>query len=712
MRRDKRNSTKRIIAIFLVAVFVLSSLLGLASLVFAIEDTRAQFQSLENIAPKTLEQRRLVVDVYEENETSIYGEWKQPAFSYDDLEYKHYELKQFEAAIEAFAKNFGLNKDSLDKEPSTAVDEEKLKTALDGLLLEYDVFATQYAFIQYQYSIDVSNQESIDELAHMKNISSEIFNALLSTLQTLQKNSAFAPGMRAVIGETNWTDLEETPLLTARQAEIRKEQTALEQTYDKLADEANFSEKKTDEMGQIYLDLIALRNEDAREYGYEDYIAYKQDTTYGRDYTVEDLELYYAAVKENLPRLFMYLSFALDWTALDTIDFAEQTTVEVIQKYLPSISSELMDSFQYMNDRGLYTFADGTNCEQVSYTISVPAYHSALIYQSPSGAFHDFNTLVHEFGHFNTAVRNTERSFFDQSNVDIAEIHSQGLEILFLPFYRDIFGEKLAKEAMVNNLLNLVYAMLTGALYNEFETFTHSKENLTLEEINSKYAELLSEYQLGAGDDETGWMFYHMYHAPFYYLSYSVSAMASASLLAEVQKDYYGAVDKYLKLTKHGEKTFGFRELLKESELPDVLHPMVIEELTGAIYQYMQNPIYLDIKAQTELIEEKKMTTSTTSTGESEESKPSISLPEYGDGFVTEETKETTLTTSEVADDTDKSTETTEKSMHEDIWEGNEDLKPWDIIKLIPNMIQYTLSGELWQDIWNAFTGGEDGSYS
>lgn len=727
MKKYDHKKIRRVVAVFLVLAFVLGSILSIVSLVFASEAASLQADSS---ARKPLNQElfpRLEINIYDENDTDFYGPWSPPEFTQEDIVYEHYSKEQFEDALDQFAESLGVSRETLDKTPESVPSKDAMQKALQELLDAYDYYVTQYSFISYLYSSDVTHEEHSQELAHMKNLSGEIFNLLLESLQSVQRNEALASHFNAILGEKKARELAETTTLTERQLAIRHEQTELEHAYDALSNEARNKDKDWEAMGNIYLALVELRNEFARESGYKNYLEWKQEETFGRDYTTEDLENYYEAIKTQMPRLHLYLSFKLDWDAVEDITFSrEQELLEVPVKYLPFISSELMDSYQYLVDAKLHKQGIGEHSEQVSYTMSVPSHGSAMIYQYPYPDFYSFSTLIHEFGHFNTAVRESEGSFFAQSNIDIAEIHSQGLELLFMPFYRDIFGERYAQDAIDRSLNDLVHSMLSGAMYNEFETYAHTTEHLTVEGLNEKFVALSEEYSLGYREN-TDWMFYHMYHAPFYYLSYSISAMAAGSLVPEMLRDYDEAINKYLDLSSYGEEAYDFRALLKETRFMDIFKVEAIELIAQAIYHYVNNPMFIDGEAYSEELErrqaqnQEETQTTTSLDPEADGTRPTINLPEYGSKTDPTDNRDSTPSTSVLEpepstrndeDNSDLVRPGPEDYYHSGLWNGEGNLRPWQYVRLLPDLIRYALSGELWSDLWSAFKNSGPQQYS
>lgn len=621
-----------------------------------------------------------VLQAYDHVETNIYPEWKEPAFTKEDVVYTHYNLEDFQTVSKNFLEKLGYKDGSFDQTLSKQVTQETMSAQVDTLLAEYDTFSTMYSFVQFQYSEDISNKEISDELTHMKNLYTDVFNEMLSVLHKVQGHETLGPLLDTHLGEARATNLRETIELTPRQKEINEKMTSLEQEFDTLSGEKKKTGRDNDRIGEIYIELIGLRNEYAKEEGYENYANMIEENTYGRDYDMQELSEYYEDVKTYIAPLYFRLGMTTNFDSLDRYTYPDgKDALAVVGEYLPNISSELHESYQYMVDKNLYTLGNSENNEQVSYTISIPNNRSALIFAYNYSPYNNMQTLIHEFGHFNTAVRRTSDSFFSQSNVDLAEIHSQGLELLFTPYYEDMYGS-VSKVALNYALLNIIWAILTGAMYNEFETYVHTQPNITPEQVNEKYNDISSEYMIPAYSD-TDWQFYHMFHAPFYYLSYSVSAMAASGLLPSMKDDWRGTVDKYLKLTSLGEETHPFRETLKEAGMVDIFADNAVEEIANAIDEFSHDPFLLDANEQTTQTQDQN--------NGSEETSTTIDLPEFGE----DDTNDTTQTTQKQTD--------TDPSDTSDTWNGDGEKGILDIISVVPNMLRYIFSGDFWEDLGN-----------
>ena len=616
--RDKKILS-RIVALGLAGLILLGSGSAVIS-VFAQE--RAQQSAEQQLLTDTLVSNHLYRARLPYTETDYY-EGDLPEFELSELVYEYYDFAMFQEVVNSALADIGLDRDNLTAEPSVEVNQADLEQAVNIILIEYDRVGALSSASYLAYADDVSNQEAMDAQTHMDKLGVDVFSETLEVLQGLQSNETLAEDFVAVVGETDSLRLGISTPYTVRQREISEEQTALIQLYDQTdPDDA-------EARGQIYIELVALNNEfnDIDE-SINPTIDDDIDEEYGEEYTEEDKSNFYEYVKDYMAPLYVYLSMQTDFNVLDrySIPSGEALTTRT-GKVIGNISSELKEAYDYMLDADLFIFGDGANAVQGSFTITIPYYNSAAVFLRDSSDYNNVSTLVHEFGHFNTAIRREGTGFFGYNEIDIAEIHAQGLEILFMPYAEIMFGD-YGEGLVMYELLNMVWAVLTGCLIDEFETYAHDTANLTVEMLNAKMDELSREYMVGVPED--WWTdVRHIYEQPFYYISYAVSAMASMSLLSDMETSYELAVDKYMTLTTYEEGTYSFNKTLEESGFLDIFAEDSVREIANSLSNYMSDPTIFDIEDY-ELVEDDSITGDTGNTDDTDETTRGTVVPEFG----------------------------------------------------------------------------------
>ena len=109
-----------------------------------------------------------------------------------------------------------------------------------------------------------------------------------------------------------------------------------------------------------------------------------------------------------------------------------------------SVSPELGEIFRYMQDNELYDIQsgeDGQDRMDNNYTVGLPSYGDAFIFINRNNTFTDYQSLIHEFGHFSSYYYNSVPELFQGYSVDVCEVQSQGLEMLANQYAVDMFGE-------------------------------------------------------------------------------------------------------------------------------------------------------------------------------------------------------------------------------------------------------------------------------
>ena len=140
-------------------------------------------------------------------------------------------------------------------------------------------------------------------------------------------------------------------------------------------------------------------------------------------------------------------------------------------------------------------YKDGTG-----YTTLLLSYSAPFFFSTPQGYFGDFTTIIHEFGHYNQYYWVESNLESPAKSQDIAEVHSQALELLFTHWYDDIIGDsaQFGRDFLMQNLIT---SICDGALHDEFQQYVYAASGeLTLEDLNQKYFQLCKEYGMANAD--------------------------------------------------------------------------------------------------------------------------------------------------------------------------------------------------------------------
>ncbi len=200
-----------------------------------------------------------------------------------------------------------------------------------------------------------------------------------------------------------------------------------------------------------------------------------------------------------------------------------------------------------------YYFLGQTEGAYTYYVIDSTTYeYMPYVYFQEESDYSNAFTFIHEFGHYQDFVQ------IGQSDMDLAETHSQGNEMLFLAWLKNNLPTGITDgySALVKyNLTNMLSNILMSAAVDEFEyavyTNTYSDENYNGKIDASNYQALFEEIMAEYGLDElfdTKYWSYVCFDQACYYISYSISALASIEIYAQATTDYATAKQHYLDL--------------------------------------------------------------------------------------------------------------------------------------------------------------------
>lgn len=345
-------------------------------------------------------------------------------------------------------------------------------------------------------------------------------------------------------------------------------------------------------LGNIYLEMIDVRNQIARLNGYDNYAEYAYPEVYNRDYTLEDIAEFRAAVKEYLAPVYHSYSNFVDYP--DQSEMPEDVAYDgvgmfdTLFPYFAELSDELLESAQFTYEHKAYDVDPAPNKTGTAYSMMIPLYNMPFYFSNASGSYRDLLTSIHELGHNNNAYWSPNDWNDPSTDIDTAEVHSQALELLMIRFYPELFGSQ-ADIVADNTATDILYSVIQGCMFDELQVYAYSTPDVTIEMINQKYRQLAEEYgNVGASDPRPemyGWFSIpHNFELPMYYISYATSAAGAFAFWEEAQEDYFGAVDHYLRFTAQS-KALGFQDSFLECDMESPLSASYVQKLSETVHE-------------------------------------------------------------------------------------------------------------------------------
>ncbi|MEG2215545.1 MAG: hypothetical protein RRZ24_00020 [Clostridia bacterium] len=341
--------------------------------------------------------------------------------------------------------------------------------------------------------------------------------------------------------------------------------------------------------GNIYLELLGVRKQIAEKLGYGSYAAYGYDL-FGRDYSITDVKALHAAIKKYIVPVYVNAE-DVDTYELYSKRYDQETFLDSLTVAATKFSPALAESLGFMLRNDLYDFSVSAKKMVGSFTTYLPNYNAPFMFSQWTGSSSGVTTVIHELGHFTNYYHNAVAGWSAADCLDLAEVDSQALELLMMPYYELFYGDQ-AESAKKDRLLDCMYALVTGCMEDEFQQEVYANPSMSLEEINRLYQKLAKEYGLVELYGYTGeeWtLITHTFQTPMYYISYAVSMVPALELWEQSQIDPQIASETYFRISNRAPYA-GFRQTLTDNGLSDVFSETTIARLAKRIQEQLMEP--------------------------------------------------------------------------------------------------------------------------
>lgn len=303
-------------------------------------------------------------------------------------------------------------------------------------------------------------------------------------------------------------------------------------------------------LGNIYVELLKVRQEISVGFGFDSYIEFAYDSYY-RDYTPEEADSFMEGIKDCVVPLYKRLNTDdLYYQSDSNAGMSEEQVLKIMNKAASKMSYEIDDIYDYMDDYGLYDISASDKKISSSYQTYIKSYDAPFIMMQSYGDVNDLLTFAHEFGHFTDAYINYN---YYQSNED-SESASQSMEYLLLN-YLDACSDSEIENIKRTCYISILDTYIYQGCYNEFEerVYELEAEELTLENINKIAGESTEEFGIKADNWEdyyqVSWVdIGHFYTSPFYVIGYCISNNAALQIYMQETEEKGSGVDTYLEM--------------------------------------------------------------------------------------------------------------------------------------------------------------------
>lgn len=436
----------------------------------------------------------------------------------------------------------------------------------------YEAISDQGSIASVLYYCDMADEELKQQHLDTTDIITEAYDTYMQTIREIYLLDTPA---NDVIFET-WTEkeLEMLTRYTSEVAELEKRNEEIVVEYQALSDS-----EMEEGIIPLYKELILNNNRIAQIYGFANYYEYAYEMVYERDYGAQSVEIARAYAQQYFPEAIMLAleQFSMRFQELPQKEQMlianfmegdrEDLKEDYLQNYFDSLPAELRQDMMHMQTYDRAVYATDKDARDGAFTTTIGG--TPICYYS--NGYTGILTFAHEIGHYSAAL-NME---LGDIPLDLAELHSQGNEWLFIRYMKDVLPYN-TYSALRDYKLYMDMATITiSFMVDEFEQIVYTDPNIanyTLEDFEAAADKVTANYG-GAGfvssyitDFQYYWRMVVM-EQPIYYISYGVSDLAALNLYTISVNDQAGAIDIYTKLTRELDTEKGFQENLKDAGL-------------------------------------------------------------------------------------------------------------------------------------------------
>lgn len=309
-----------------------------------------------------------------------------------------------------------------------------------------------------------------------------------------------------------------------------------------------YYEQYNPRLGEIFVQLVQLRRDQARLLGYDSYEQMQYELSYERDYSPEQAEEYLEDIKECLGPVYRQLMDAQPYEQLFLDYLSQDSLMDIMAGVAGNMGEDILESFRFMDRHRLYDVEQRPYKASMSFQTYLSNYEAPFLFLSPYGDQSDLLSFAHEFGHFTDAYVN----YNAYETTDLAECFSQSMEYLMLFYLDGCMEDEEIERLMYYKALDTMDMYVGQAAVSEFESraFRLPSEELNTETLNRLYLEICADYGIcdaGAEELGLGWIdIPHLFESPFYVISYPVTNDIAMQLFALEQDSPGTGLEKFM----------------------------------------------------------------------------------------------------------------------------------------------------------------------
>jgi oligoendopeptidase F len=375
--------------------------------------------------------------------------------------------------------------------------------------------------------------------------------------------------------------------------------------------------KDTPRLNELFDKLIALRNKEAQQAGFENYRDYRFKELGRFDYTKEDCFQFHEAVKQHVMPLVNEIykkkqqKLGLDKLRPWDMDAEPEGSLplrpfstgdELLQKSIACFN-QLRPFFgqclQKMKELHHLDLESRKGKAPGGYNCPLAESGAPFIFMNAAGQMNDVTTMLHEGGHavHSFLAHPLALSGFKEYPMEIAEVASMSMELFTMDHWESFFDNdadlKRAKEHQLERVITIFPWI---AIIDKYQHWLYEHPTHTHEQRTTAWTSILGEFQDSVIDYEglesyrsNAWQRQlHLFEVPFYYIEYGIAQLGAIGMWMQYKNNPQQALDNYCNALALG-ATKTLPELFKTAGLEFDFSPEKIKVLMDFVKKEMDN---------------------------------------------------------------------------------------------------------------------------
>ena len=360
----------------------------------------------------------------------------------------------------------------------------------------------------------------------------------------------------------------------------------------------------SDELDSLYTELIGIRQQMAKNLGFNGYAEMMYQKMERFEYTPEDVAIFRKQIREHIVPLcqklyeeqkerlgieeLKYYDESLTYPDGNAVpEGTEEELLEKARTMYHELSKETGEFFDFMMENELFDVLGRKTKRQGGYMTYIPNFKSPFIFANFNGTSGDVDVITHECGHAfqGYLLRDEEIREFADITMETGEIHSMSMEYFAYNWMELFFGDR-KDDYLKMHLEDSAAFVPYGCMVDEFQHIVYEKPEMTPAERKAVWAGLEKVYRPHMDYEEDPFFgqggFWqkqpHIFGSPFYYIDYCLASVCAMQFKVMMDEDFEKAWKNYYKLCNLSARDF-FTNVIVEAGLNSPFEDGCMEKL-------------------------------------------------------------------------------------------------------------------------------------